>query len=295
MKSRALIAWAILLASLHGSAAQQPSGRIDLEAVALASPLVAVRVAFSKSAAACPEDRAILRVTGGSLRQHQVFPRKATANQTDSYRPVDNETYLIRIATKECRLGIAIRQQMRREGGPWTALLVPVRLRPSLPAEQREALERRFRDDALAQTQSGSSDAANRLTDAWLARRTAGSLAQGGVGLFSLGARFEDTPTPCVTMLGDYAIDQNGITFSFSTGLPGDVNRFVIERVDIDDEQSRLYFTQDNCRLELTIGQEVLHNGHWIARAIAPYVPSKPRILIQRSPDSRPPWLDRSD
>lgn len=121
------------------------------------------------------------------------------------------------------------------------------------------------------------------------------SLGQGVPLTMNVPLRFEGAPAACVNAFGDYLIDQDGITFLFVTRLPGGLNLFKMERVDSADDYARLYLTRGDCRYEITIAASVLHNGQWIARSIAPYVPSRPGIFIQRNPDSRPPWLDRSD
>jgi hypothetical protein len=121
------------------------------------------------------------------------------------------------------------------------------------------------------------------------------SLGQGVPFTMNVPVQFEGAPAACVEALGDYLVDPDGITFLFVTRLPGGINRFQMERVDSSDDQTRLYLTRGDCRYEITIAASVLHDGQWIARAIAPYVPSNTRILIRRDPGSRPPWLDRSE
>jgi hypothetical protein len=291
MKMRMTAVGCLLPALMSNAGAQQPSGRIDLDAVAAASAMVTARVVFTKSEAACPEDEAILRISGGLLRQHQRIPRKARFQRVETYRPVDDETYRHRIATKDCRLDIVVRQQVYREDDAWVSLLVPRISRPSLSLDERQRLQRELVD--RLRSPPTASDA--RISSALKARGTTGSLAQGGGGIFSAGAKFEDAPVTCVEAIGNYAVDQDGITFFFATGLPGNLNRFVIERTDIDDDHSRLYLTGADCRFEITVGADVLHNDTWVARSIAPVTPSRTRINIQRNPDSRPPWLDRSD
>jgi hypothetical protein len=157
-------------------------------------------------------------------------------------------------------------------------------------------VQRQIMESMREASRSASPEASARIQNALKARRAIGSLAQGGGAILSMGAKFEDAPASCVEALGDYAIDQDGITFLFATGLPGDLNRFVIERGDIDEDHGRLHFARGDCRFEITIGAEILHNGQWIARSVAPFLPSAGlRIDIRRSPDSRPPWLDRSE
>jgi hypothetical protein len=85
-----------------------------------------------------------------------------------------------------------------------------------------------------------------------------------------MGFSFDDRPQTCFEASGNYQIGRTGIIFSFLTGLPGDVNRFVVERTDLDANRSRLSFTRDDCRFELTVSQSVLRHGHWVSLPLAP-------------------------
>jgi hypothetical protein len=101
--------------------------------------------------------------------------------------------------------------------------------------------------------------------DAW---RTAGSLNQ-SVGTVSKNFPFDDAPQTCFEAVGDYEIGRTGIIFSFLTGFPGYLNRFVIERADLDANRSRLYFIRGG-RFELTVSQSVLRDGQWVSLPLAP-------------------------
>ena len=54
-----------------------------------------------------------------------------------------------------------------------------------------------------------------------------------------------------------------------SANDPFDLNRFVMERVDPDNNHGRLYFTRGDCRWEITIGKLVLREGEWVALPLA--------------------------
>jgi hypothetical protein len=90
---------------------------------------------------------------------------------------------------------------------------------------------------------------------------------------------FEDAPKECFEALGDYLIDQQGVTFMFLTDLPGEMNRFLLERVDIDDRHSQLRLTRGDCRFELTVGASVLRSDQWRARTVAPFRPIQLEII----------------
>lgn len=294
MQARDFTAAALLLVATVSTEAQEPSGRLDLDSMSALPQLAAVGILFGKSSATCPEDHAILRMSGGQLRQHQPFPRKARFDKVEPYKPIDDETYRIRISTNDCRVDMDVRQQVRAEN-TWVSLRVPALMRPSHPVEERQRLQRELVAGLRSSPAQGESEQSARIRKAFEARRSIGSLAQGGGGVFSTGARFEEAPPSCVEAIGHYALDQGRIAFYFAVDLPGDLNRFVIERVDLDDDRSRLHFTRGDCRYEITIAASILHGDQWIARSIAPYVPTKTRPVIRLDPDSRPPWLDRSE
>lgn len=84
----------------------------------------------------------------------------------------------------------------------------------------------------------------------------------------------------CFEAVGNYKIDQRGVTISFTTGLMGELNRFVIERVDVDDNHSKLFLFRGSCRVEFVIGASTLLNGSWVPLNIA-FAPSKKRLRIE--------------
>jgi hypothetical protein len=102
---------------------------------------------------------------------------------------------------------------------------------------------------------------------------TSGALGDTATGV--RGVSFRDRPQTCVEALGDYQIDQKGVVFTFFTPLPGDLNRFVMERVDPDSSHGRLYFTRGDCRWELTISKSVLRDDEWVALPLAPVRPKR--------------------
>jgi len=80
---------------------------------------------------------------------------------------------------------------------------------------------------------------------------------------------------------GDSHIESSGIRFSFLTALPGDLNRFVIEREDPDANRGRLYFMRGDCRFELTVSQSVLRDGQWVLVPLTPV--SAARLTLQHT------------
>jgi hypothetical protein len=71
--------------------------------------------------------------------------------------------------------------------------------------------------------------------------------------------------------VGTYLIDQSGVVLLFPTGLGGQLNRFVAERVDVDPEHGTLYLSRGSCRVGFTISASISREGAWVALPIAPF------------------------
>jgi hypothetical protein len=269
-----LLCWVVFLPATV-SFAQEPSGRIDLDVLS-ASPAPGVfvaRIAFVESDSPCPEDRGNLRISRGTLAQiRMTLPAdpRFNSNQRATIQAIDDETQQYRIELPNCRMNIAVRQQVRRDGS-WTSLLVPRGQRPSLPLEERGEIQRLFNESWLKPREltPAVKESVERMRAALDAWRTAGSLNQ-SVGTVSKNFPFDDAPQTCFEAVGDYEIGRTGIIFSFLTGFPGYLNRFVIERADLDANRSRLYFIRGDCRFELTVSQSVLRDGQWVSLPLAP-------------------------
>jgi hypothetical protein len=255
--------------------AQETSERIDLDVASASSfpRFIVSRVGFVESDRQCPEDRGTLRISRGILTQlHLTMPTdsRPTVNWHATKQPIDDETQLYRVETPTCRMEVAVRQQVRRDGS-WISLLVPRAVRPSVPLEERRELQRQFTKNLLTAKDREVIDP-KELTDRWSAGERAPRAARNpSVYSFSNWPfAFEDKPQTCFEALGEYRIERTGIVFVFLTGLPGDLNRFVIERTNLDANQSRLYFMRDDCRFELMVSQSVLRDGKWLALPLAP-------------------------
>jgi hypothetical protein len=264
MYCRTILFCSFLFAFAARSAAQQPNGRIDLDTKSwlFAPAIVTARVSFVESDGICTERRGALRIASGILYEVTSAPLvstlptdtlivRAPLADTWSVTQIDNETYGFRITMSDCQMGIGIRQLVRHEG-TWTPLLVP--------GDGRSEAERlRAHDQSRPPTV--------------VAKESIGSMRQSTT--LSLSFVFKNSPETCFEAVGDYRIERTGITFAFLVPLPGDLNRFVIERTDLNEYHSRLSFTRDDCRWELTLGQSVRRNGQWLALPLAPIPPSK--------------------
>jgi len=278
MYTRTILFYWLSCSFVTASAAQESSGRIDLDLLSGGprSQLVVVRIEFAGTGNSCPQQFGALRAyRDGSMAELQALfsgsPNRYSEARTAA---LDDETYRHHVGAEACRVDMDIREQVRHDG-IWTSLLLPRTLRPSLsPEERSEALRELYdRPSRIPPEQFG------RYVDARDARRSMGSLLQGGVITLSGGLDFEGVRS-CFDVVGDYLIDQRGVAFQFVTNLSTDMNRFVMERIDVDDDHSRLYLTRGDCRIELTVGASILLQGQWVTRSIAPFHP--PVITIKR-------------
>ncbi len=279
MKFRTGLVCSYLSLLTTASLAQEPSGRVDLDLMAAdpGSQLVAGRVEFTTSGVVCPHEFGTLLLRSNGT----IVILKALGIAADPYTGIvgnlalDDQTYRHRIAIDTCRVDIDIAEQVRRNE-VWTSVLLPRILRPGLSAEERSEALRQSLDrhhDPVPLAQWG------RYADARKARSTMGTLRQGIFAEISDRLPF-DGAQPCFDAIGDYLTDQRGVEFHFVASLPGQLNRFVMERVDIDDDHSRLYLTHSDCRFELTISASILAQNEWVPRSIALFVKPKPTIHI---------------
>ena len=180
---------------------------------------------------------------------------------------LDDQTYRHRVTADSCRVDVDIAEEVRHNGA-WASLALPPAHRPSLSAQQRGEAAQRYLDshpDPVPLAQFG------RYLDAGKATKIMGA----GLASMRQSLGFEGAPA-CFDALGDYLIDQRGVAFWFVTDLPGELNRFVLERADIDDVHSRLHLTKDDCRFVFTISAAVLAGDEWVARSVAPLPRAKP-------------------
>jgi hypothetical protein len=275
MKSIVIVASLLVLGWSGQARAQEPSGRIELDVVS-ASPvvrLVTFRVGFVENDRDCPVDLPQkLRIWNATLVRIDAHlptdPRPASPWHATMLQSGD-ETQVYRIWTSTCRTEVAVRQQVH-DGASWVNLLVPKRMRPSVPSEERQELGHQFLEDLRAQLQTPEArERVDRFGAADKALHLAGSLRLiGGVTVWPFP--FDDQPQTCFEAVGDFRIERTGVMFSFMAGLPGDLNRFTIERSDPDANQGRIFFTRGDCRFELTISQSVLQGNEWLAVPLAP-------------------------
>src|SRR5262245_47157536 len=132
----------IVLAALPAAAGEEPSARADLFLLAgLQKPaLVASRVSFIDNAApGCRQDSGTIAMSRGSLTLHRPVARNDSVREA-RFEPLEDDAYVYRLDGEGCRLELAVQLKTLREGA-WTALLLPKIARPSVPDEERRALQ----------------------------------------------------------------------------------------------------------------------------------------------------------
>ena len=269
MDPRWVIAFCVSLSFASAPAAQQGPNRIDLdvgEGTSLpqesASPAAISGIAFRSVDVVCPEEHGTIEIRSGQMYLSRINSQGQVGSSTPSgnasagpihNKPLDDETYQYEIGNEECRLALQVRLQTQRDGG-WQSAILPYWSRPSIPKEERSDLARAMMN-FMKQSES-------------LPRPPLppGQQMLGASGIGE-GFFFEAPPKPvladCFQAVGSYEISREGVFFTFLRGLPGNVNRFAIERNDVNGFQGRLYFVRGGCRLQVTASGSRKYNFEW--------------------------------
>jgi hypothetical protein len=273
-----------LVLACCGAAAQQPADRIDLDRFAEAEiAFVGIRAAFEDSPAVCPEDHGLLRISDGVLRQlRHSLSQRSPARWRAQNSVIDNATYLHQYGTDDCRFDLHVAMQVFRDGS-WVPLLLPEMRRPNLSADERKRALDEFVESARKRAENMSPEErkvrVERFTEV---QRTGWSI--GRARTLTWGFGFDEAPPNCFQAVGEFDLDRNGLTLAFATNLPGDLNRFAIERSDVDNHQARFYLVRDDCRFELRISKLLRRGEEWVAVPLAATPP----------PRGQPPGTGRS-
>jgi hypothetical protein len=170
--------------------------------------------------------------------------------------------------------------------GQWTPLLVPQSMRPDLSederrelAEQRRELAEQLRAAAerLRNRAGAPSEEERQVWQAW--RNGPGNLPrmlrlQQQTGAQSTFLEFEEIPQACIEAFGELSLNQSGISFSFPTHFPDDLDRFTVEHRRLDDFRAQLLLVGRNCRVEMTIGKAIRADGRWVSIQLDAIYPS---------------------
>jgi beta-lactamase regulating signal transducer with metallopeptidase domain len=233
-------------------------------------------LAFLETPSVCLEGREALQISRGVvwfIQPRESFRRMGVRGRS---MPIDNETHLRLIGTEECVIEFRIRAQVNRDG-QWTPLLVPKSMRPDLSederrelAEQRRELAEQLRAAAerLRNRRGAPSEEERQVWQAW--RNGPGNLPrmlrlQEQTGAQSTFLEFEEIPQACVEAFGELSLNQTGISFSFPTHFPDDLDRFTVEHRRLDDFRAQLLLVGRNCRVEMTIGKDIRADGRWLS------------------------------
>jgi hypothetical protein len=274
MKFRIVMVTGLVLAWAGAAVAQQPGGGIDLGSFAEElTGHVSVRATFEEGSVVCPEDRTLLTISNGRFLQLRHNPSPPARWRHLENKTIDDETHRSQYATDECRFDILVRMQVLRDGS-WASLLVPRLNRPSLSAEERKNALGEFWESARRRSESLSPEERKERARRLFERQRAG-WSVGRLGTMQLGFGFEGAPPNCFQAVGEFDLNSKGLALSFPTNLPGDLNRFVIQRADVDQYHARLYLVRDDCRFELSISKSVLHGDQWAAVPLAAIPPPR--------------------
>jgi hypothetical protein len=181
----------------------------------------------------------------------------------------DDLSFRRRLATASCRIDIDVSKQQQRNG-EW----IPLSKQSADPPKA---------DHVPKINKPPASPSAESVFDRYnRARASAGSLRQGVIGILRENL-WKGEVQDCFEAVGIYLIDQGGVTLLFPTDLGAELNRFFLERVDVDANHSTLYLSHGSCRVGFTVSASTLSNGSWIQLPIAPFDPPKSQQGLEKN------------
>jgi hypothetical protein len=268
------IAAALLITALSPAAlAQKSSGHMDLNDLtsALGTRLAIFRVMFSTTDANCPQQTGLFRIRpdGAITDIVAIMTNTGPGYHMDPTAAPDDFTFRRRLEAESCRMDMDIGEQQQRNG-EWVPLVAPFARGPE--AILNESARPRKEDPPVARPPS-EREAFDRDFEA---SKNAGSLRQGLTATIKSTVGFEGS-IDCFDAIGIFQIDRSGVTLLFPAALEGELNRFFIERVDVDADHSTLYLSRGSCRVGFTISGSTFSEGSWVPLPIAPFERSKPR------------------
>jgi hypothetical protein len=262
LRTPQVIAALLMMALSPAALAQKSSGYMDLDDVSsdYGTQLAVFRVMISKTEAICPQQTGIFGIgRNGGVTDIVAALRGFGGWRMDPAAAPDDFTYRRRLATDSCRIDIDISEQQKRDD-EWMPLLSASR--PNAISDDRS---RKIDDPPpLSAAEAAAFDRHNNV------RAHSGHLRQGWISTIKGVEGFEGAKD-CFDALATFQIDQTGVMLLFPTGLKGELNRFFIERVDVDDNHSTLYLSRGSCRVGFTIGASILREGSWVPLPIAPF------------------------
>jgi hypothetical protein len=263
LSARDVIAVLLAIALSPAALAQKSSGHMELDDMSTAGgPRLAIaRVVISKTDTVCPQQAGMIRIDAqGGVRDVVIalaLPGSRDWTIETTAADADDFSFRRRLATDACRIDIDVSKQQQRNG-EW----VPLSKQPS--ERPNDDLAPKINGSAAGSSAENAFDRYDR------ARASAGSLRQGVVGILR-NSLWRGELQDCFEAVGTYLIDQGGVTLLFPTDLGGELNRFFIERVDVDAEHSTLYLSRGSCRVGFTVSASTLREGSWVPLPIVPF------------------------
>jgi hypothetical protein len=271
MHCRVSVALVLFIVSIGHCRAEQSSTRIDLSVQRRLQSFYGIVFGFEENKLDCPEDHRTIAVSKGTLK---VFALRFPPFEQPIFRtnvkvdPIDDTTYRYQFAKAACRMDIDIRDQVRI-GDQWKSLLVREDRRPSLPPDVRQEVAKKRVADLLKKAEAEATQ--NPMSGAEIVEVIRGTGPKRWTGATSgIGFPFDDSPKPCMDVLGEYRIASSSFAMAFFAPLPGELNNFVLEGSELDGSHARIYLTKDDCRFEFTISQSVMHDGRWTVLPLRP-------------------------
>jgi hypothetical protein len=253
--------------------------RIDLAAGESSSimsgapaPAATAGIGFGPVDVVCPEEHGTIEIQGRQIFLTRLLPggsgtwstqRGKSATSLFHSAPWDDQTYRYEIGDDQCELTLGVRLQVRASEG-WMLVGLPYFSRPSVSKEERAALFKEMADAMQARRENGQLQAAP--------RQSLAPLMLGDIGVAADALVFDgpadSNPADCFHAVGTYDIGRHGLVFSFLRGLPGGLNRFAIERNDLNSREGRVYVEQDGCRFQFTLSGSRKFGPEWVPMLI---------------------------
>jgi hypothetical protein len=271
MNTKPCLAVALLIATIGSASGGEPDVHFELQAWKQPPTFFAIPFVFEDSNLDCPEGRWTITISDGVLRTHYLsLPPIEQASVGMKTDPSDDFTYRLQYIRPNCRVDIDIREQVRSDG-EWKSLAVTEERRPSIPKEMRQEAERRrlsslpLPKDEKPMTQSDLDKLSSMLRPKGGPRWAAST--------FAMGFPFDEAPPFCMELIGEYRMTKNSFGLALFVPLPGELNKVVMDGVDLDQSHGRIYLTKNDCRFEFTIGQFAVRDRQSIPIPLRP-VPS---------------------
>jgi len=265
----ACLAWFIMQAT-----DARQLNRIDLAADDTASllpgaatPEAFAGIGFDRVDVVCPEEHGTIEIRGRQIFLTRLLsggrailstqPGKGATSLRHGV-PFDDQTYRYQIGDDQCELTLGVRLQVHVDEG-WMLVGLPYWSRPSVPKEERAALLKGMVELRQQRRENGKMEAPQRF----LAPQMLGDV-RAAQDAFFFEEPSSSIPAECFPAVGTYEIGRDGAFFTFLRGLPGGLNRFAIERNDVNSYEGRVYFGQDGCRFQITVSGSRKSGPEWV-------------------------------